>query len=777
MEMIGFKCEANALLARHGSLLPIPPFSQEQDGIITGHNHVVDNPKPWHTYQTLLKSLSFNRQDARLLNIRAAHRKTCLWLLEQAQFKEWRDGNKVREHHGFLWIKGKPGSGKSTLIKTVYDKAKRERTHGTTIAYFFNARAPGLLEKSSLGMYRSLVHQLLQALPHLQEHFIERFATKETDGDVDEWTILELQGFLVHVVENLRSQPLTIFIDALDEGEEDDVRRMVMFLEELAQTSVINGTRFKICLSSRHYPHISIQKGVSLTVEGQTGHHDDIVTYVKNHLNEDESPQMEELRDKLCRKALGVFLWVVLVVPILKKLYDHGRLATMAERLNEIPAELDDLFAEILARDAENKDESILLLQWTLFAERPLSPIELFFAVTAGSSEDWSLDSPSEGTIKRYILNCSKGLAEVSKSEPVTIHFIHETVRGFLLQKNGLAKIRPDLGDSMLGSSHDQLRESSLRYFSRIDNPVQSGCSDLRKRKRANKSEDDRMRKLTSSQFPFLEYAVTFMFNHADTAEGNGLSQKHFLRGFHAGENTDLEKWINCRNLFQRYHVRRYTPKASLLYIVSEHNLYNLVGLLVGDCDVNTPGERYGNALQAACANGHEQTARLLVDVAHAEINARNGEHCNALLAAIFSRNDTVVRLIQKGGGVVPQEMLHQKLLSTINRGYALGVEVLLELGATVNAQGGRYGNALQAASYRGHDKIVQMLLDKGADVNAQGGTYGNALQAASSGGHDKIVQMLRAGNVSSAPRTTSKRLRNDEENAASASVTKRYKA
>ncbi|KAH6646793.1 hypothetical protein BKA67DRAFT_611497, partial [Truncatella angustata] len=60
-----------------------------------------------------------------------------------------------------------------------------------------------------------------------------------------------------------------------------------------------------------------------------------------------------------------------------------------------------------------------------------------------------------------------------------------------------------------------------------------------------------------------------------------------------------------------------------------------------------------------------------------------------------------------------------------------------------VNAQGGQYGNALQAASSGGHNEIVQMLLDAKADVNAQGGQYGNALQAASSGGHKEIVQML----------------------------------
>jgi ankyrin repeat protein len=43
---------------------------------------------------------------------------------------------------------------------------------------------------------------------------------------------------------------------------------------------------------------------------------------------------------------------------------------------------------------------------------------------------------------------------------------------------------------------------------------------------------------------------------------------------------------------------------------------------------------------------------------------------------------------------------------------------MLLDRGADVNAEGGQYGSALQAASYKGHDKIVQMLLDRGADIH-----------------------------------------------------------
>jgi ankyrin repeat protein len=41
-------------------------------------------------------------------------------------------------------------------------------------------------------------------------------------------------------------------------------------------------------------------------------------------------------------------------------------------------------------------------------------------------------------------------------------------------------------------------------------------------------------------------------------------------------------------------------------------------------------------------------------------------------------------------------------------------VELLLGQGADVNAQGGYYGNALQAASYQGHEKVVELLLGKG---------------------------------------------------------------
>jgi ankyrin repeat protein len=67
----------------------------------------------------------------------------------------------------------------------------------------------------------------------------------------------------------------------------------------------------------------------------------------------------------------------------------------------------------------------------------------------------------------------------------------------------------------------------------------------------------------------------------------------------------------------------------------------------------------------------------------------------------------------------------------------------LLHRNANTNIQGGKFGNALQAAATMEDYEIVQLLLDKGADVNAQGGVFGNALQAAAAIGNLETFQLL----------------------------------
>jgi hypothetical protein len=59
-------------------------------------------------------------------------------------------------------------------------------------------------------------------------------------------------------------------------------------------------------------------------------------------------------------------------------------------------------------------------------------------------------------------------------------------------------------------------------------------------------------------------------------------------------------------------------------------------------------------------------------------------------------------------------------------------VQTLLTAGADVNAQGGNYGHALQAASAKGVKETVQILIDAGALVNLPGSRQPDALTLAS---------------------------------------------
>lgn len=82
-------------------------------------------------------------------------------------------------------------------------------------------------------------------------------------------------------------------------------------------------------------------------------------------------------------------------------------------------------------------------------------------------------------------------------------------------------------------------------------------------------------------------------------------------------------------------------------------------------------------------------------------------------------------------------------LCAAIMNGNKEIVQLPLDKGADVKAEGGEYGNALSTASCNEASTIAQLLLNKGADVNAQGGKYGNALCAASSDGNDLAVRVL----------------------------------
>jgi ankyrin repeat protein len=716
--------------------------------------------------QALMESLRFDQLDARHATIKNAHAKTCKWLLRKSEHIAWLDTTKLPSHHGFLWIKGKPGTGKSTLMKFAFSKASKSTNHNTVIAFFFNARGE-VLEKTIIGMYRSLLLQLLDKNPTLQCTFDSLSLSPSSISAEYQWTINSLEAQLEQVVLSLGETPVICFIDALDECEQWQVRSMISFFEHLGELAVSSGRSFRVCFSSRHYPEVTIRRGISLVLEGQEGHIQDIDNYLESALNIGTSAVAQQIRGNLLEKASGVFMWVVLVVDILNKEYDGGRIHALKRRLCDIPANLHDLFRDILTRDSHNTDELILCIQWVLFAKQPLRPEQLYFAILAGTEPDAIVSQDHQevtaDTMRRFLLGSSKGLTEITQSKNIKVQFIHESVRDFLLKDNGLGKIWPEFGSNFQGQSHDRLKQCCLSYISiDVAAPLKIP-DDLPK---ASSEPAASLRKSATQAYPFLEYAIQNVLYHANAAEGGGISQAGFLNSF------PLPRCVKLDNLFEKYEVRRHTERVSLLYLLAELNAANLIRVhpSVSSC-LDMENERYGCAFFAANAIGNQEAMQACIEglkagqsVASHDRRGPGGysseERVEGSLGRNFKYSDKVGILIYAaeigsvtvfsyfiGLGNLDLDSKDTKgrtpLYIAAERGASVLTRMLLDKGADVNAQGGEHGNILYAALAKGNKEIVKLLLDKGADVNAQGGVYGNVLVAASFGGYKEIVKLL----------------------------------
>ncbi|KAF4340301.1 Pfs NB-ARC and ankyrin domain protein [Fusarium beomiforme] len=678
-------------------------------------------------YEILLKSLGFRQIDARHENIRNAHAKTCRWILKRAEYLDWLNPDKIHEHHGFLWIKGKPGAGKSTLMKFVLSNSRRRMTEKIIISFFFNARGEHL-EKSTIGMYRSLLLQLLQKIPKLHNVLDPGLVLGISENH--DWTVEVLRTLFEQAVESLGDSSVIVFIDALDECNESDIRSMVSSFKSLGDLSVAEGIRFHVCLASRHYPHITMPKKIELILEGQEGHEQDISSYLETELEID--------------KASGVFMWVVLVTGILQQKHDQGRIHELKKTLREIPGDLHELFRDILTRDDANKDELLLCTQWILFARQPLKPEQLYFAIRSYLKPvnicKWNRDEIEVHDISKFILSSSKGLAEITRTkQDPTVQFIHESVRDFLLKEDGLRVILMGLGENIQAESHEQLKKCCYDYTMchMTDGALSSDLA---------KDELLDARRKADNEYPFLRYAVQNVLYHANTAEEGDISQTSFLRTF------PLAAWIILNNLFEDKEVRRHTTRASLLYILAEQNLQKLVTRDQSSRSCfDIEDERYGAPVLAALATGCRPTIWELLKRETRNEPAESPLHDLCIdyslqldkrsgIGRKFKynpRQDLLYYILKDGDLVLGSFAIASAKVSTsINfkttkgetpfsvathsrHDFAAVIQFLLNYEADIEARDTRGRTALCVAASMNSETAIQLLLNRGADVKA----------------------------------------------------------
>ena len=444
---------------------------------------------------------------------------------------------------------GSPGSGKSTLLKYVIEERKATKNE-VVASFFFHGR--GLeIQKSSLGLFRSILHQILDQVPQLLSAFNSMFQRKAAVlgqyGEHWKWHEAELRDFLRNMSLQATELPqIRIYIDALDEGGEDVAQSLLSFFSQIASSDL------HVCISCRYYPIIEPHGDLIVHVDEEN--HQDLKTYVRRQISHGAwgSKEAYQLRKEILATASGSFQWTVLVLRYLSKLKRTGRsFKEIMNRFRTLPPKLNDLYRELLMGISENdKSESLHLIQWVLFAMRPLSITELRYAMAINADSTCSSMSEcreslgfaeTDSAMEKRVVNLSAGLIEVVRwssaspddvagDEPETIvQFTHQSVVDYLHTTRIEDFCSFPRGD-VNGWSHFRLSRSCIKQITMKEVVAEKNILRL------------------SKLFPFVGYSLEYWIKHAKEVEAAGIPQRDILHLFSWPSKELISRWANFFN-------------------------------------------------------------------------------------------------------------------------------------------------------------------------------------------------------------------------------------
>lgn len=413
-----------------------------------------------------LDSLCFRRQPERYKSIPKAHTQTFSWILDPAstgtearKLRRWLE----QTEGGIFWVSGKPGSGKSTLMKFVADNEKTKEIlsiwaqgRKLIIASHYFWWSGTALQKSQEGLLRTLLYSILRQCPDLIRTVSKDRWAKDPNlvnfGEAESihagsWAVEELHAAF-NAIAHHPDIPVRFcfFIDGLDEYEGDHKEICDIFIQLARESSAI-----KLCLSSR--PWNVFQQALG-NEQGRICVHDltreDMRAFAQSRLSQHpqwnavsmESPGVKGLANEITERAQGVFLWVFLVTGLLCGGLDNGdSFGDLQLRLKTFPSDLERFFREIFERvDSFYHAKVSSVLQIALEAEAPLDISLYAFHEEEFENRDYAIDKKigalsDEAIEQRHrvmtqrLNGWSKGLVEVRNRE---VHFLHRTVVDFL---------------------------------------------------------------------------------------------------------------------------------------------------------------------------------------------------------------------------------------------------------------------------------------------------------------------------------------------------------
>jgi hypothetical protein len=366
------------------------------DAIRTIQQTLQNQDKTHILEEFFLEKLAFKAMKDREEEVSPAHRATFEWIFETSsnddsqsksnmtsttQFASWLSSS---DASGVYWINGKAGSGKSTLMRYIWQHQKTthflnkwasDKPLVSAAFYFWTSGTPE--QRSQTGLLRYLLHQLLsqrkEMIPWVfPELWLRCQDTKNRVTAVLDWStevlISGFQRFLRDAVGKIR---ICLFIDGLDEldGDQGALVGLLRFIVDLSPRD------FKICVSSRPWPifeksfcdvpHFQVQ---DLSVG-------DIRQYVDDYLDcapkarriaKKEPDSFLLLKARITQNADGVFLWATLCTKTLVARIAIGDTMTdLDAKLAQLPTDLDDLYRYLLFenRPKEELREQSRILQ------------------------------------------------------------------------------------------------------------------------------------------------------------------------------------------------------------------------------------------------------------------------------------------------------------------------------------------------------------------------------------------------------------------------------
>lgn len=320
------------------------------------------------------------------LNIVSPIEGTASWLLSHERFQDWLTTPVPK----FLWITGKPGSGKSVLAKYLVENLSQCSDKSSTglKAHFFFAASQRSSKTTPTHLLRSLLSQVqvdqdrAYPVPSLGDIEAPPFPLVN-----DSSTLKQLLWKHLHEVTKTRT--VTLIIDGLDEiGHHDAIDILTYFRK------MIRDTRFgklRICLSSRPHDLPRNVEDYPIFVDEENG--GDITAFMwiqimKHYSRSQSTLNPQELIDNILSKSSGMFVWAAIVLQY--ALANRASDKDLTTLVTTLPPDLESVYDIICSQMMiENRRQDVVqLMSFIALAKRPLTTGELCDALNFKNSNE-----------------------------------------------------------------------------------------------------------------------------------------------------------------------------------------------------------------------------------------------------------------------------------------------------------------------------------------------------------------------------------------------------